>query len=71
VYVSHLLKLSSQSKALKKPGRIAIWNKNKIITGIAMAIWITDIGFQISGKYLLPIIGESLINLAISQASYG
>ena len=33
-------------------GRIAIWNRDKIIIGISMAIWIADIGFQIYGKYL-------------------
>jgi hypothetical protein len=49
---------------LTKLGRIAIWNRDKIVIGISMAIWIADIGFQIYGKYLphARIIGEFLVN---------
>jgi hypothetical protein len=56
---------------LSKLGRIAIWNRDKIIIGISMAVWIADIGFQINGKYLLQIIGEFLVNPVISQVSQG
>ena len=45
--------------------RIAIWNKNKIVSAISVAIWIADIGMIVNGKYLLQIIGESIINLVV------
>ena len=46
--------------------RIAIWNKNKIVSAISMAIWIADIGVIVNGKYLLQIMGGSIVNLLIS-----
>jgi hypothetical protein len=45
---------------LWKLGRIAIWNRSKIIFGIVMAIWVTDITFLVKGWYFLQIVGESL-----------
>jgi hypothetical protein len=39
-------------------GRIAVWNKRKIIFAIAMAIWIADSSLFIIGKYLLLITRE-------------
>ena len=47
-------------------GRIAIWNKVKIVFAIAMGIWITDNGVFIYGKYLLQFTGESHVYLVIS-----
>ena len=38
---------------LKKLGRIAIWNMNKIIIAIAMVIWVADISLLIHGKYFV------------------
>ena len=31
--------------------RIAIWNMDKIVSAISMAIWIADIGIIVNGKY--------------------
>ena len=45
--------------------RIAIWNRQKIVFGITMAIWMTDVGFLINGKYSLQIMCESLLNLVM------
>jgi hypothetical protein len=45
--------------------RIAIWNKDKIVSAISMVIWIADIGMLINGKYLLQIMGGSIVNLVI------
>ena len=33
---------------------IAIWNKNKLITGIAVAVWMTNVGVIIQGKVPSP-----------------
>jgi hypothetical protein len=52
-------------------GSIAIWNTQKIVVIVAMGIWVTDIAFFMNGKYLLQVMGEPLLNLVISQASYG
>jgi hypothetical protein len=47
-------------------GRIAIWNRAKIIIAIAMGILLIDISLFIDGKYLLQITGEYLVYLVIS-----
>jgi hypothetical protein len=47
-------------------GRIAIWNKAKMIIAIAMGILVVDISLFINSRYLLQIIGEYLIS-CISQ----
>ena len=59
----------SEAKCLTKLGRIAIWNRNKIILGITMAILATDVALLINGKYLLQIMRESHVNRVISQVS--
>jgi hypothetical protein len=41
---------SSEAERSKILGRIAIWNKAKIIFAIAMAIWITDSSLFLLGK---------------------
>jgi hypothetical protein len=46
---------TSRSRTL---GRIAVWNKAKIIFVIAMAIWLTEISSFLLGKHLLQITGE-------------
>ena len=56
---------------LRELGRVAIWNRDKIIILIAMAIWVTDVAFLINGEYPLPIIEEFLTRLVISQVAYG
>ena len=43
---------------LRKLGRMAIWNREKIVILIAMGVWATDVAFLINGEYpecLLPI----------------
>ena len=44
-----------KARNLRNLGRIAIWNMNKIIIAIAIAIWLTDIALLIRGKYSLRI----------------
>ena len=56
---------------LREIGRVAIWNRDKIIILIAMAIWVTDVAFLINGEYRLPIIEVFLTSLVISQVAYG
>jgi hypothetical protein len=56
---------------LKKLGRIAIWNREKIIFVTVMVIWMADIAFLVSGKSILQIMGECTVNLMISQLPYG
>jgi hypothetical protein len=46
--------------------RIAIWNRAKIIIAFAMVILLIDISLFIGGKYLLQIMGEYPVYLAIS-----
>ena len=36
-----------------------------------MAIWMTDVGFLIDGKYSIQIMGEYFVNLVTSQVSHG
>jgi hypothetical protein len=45
----------------RKLGRIAIWNKQRIIVLIAVGVWLTDVAFLIYGEYLLQIKGEDLL----------
>jgi hypothetical protein len=56
-----------EARRLTRLGRIAIWNRAKIIFAISMAIWVTDISLLMYGKYLLQTMGESLVFLVISQ----
>jgi hypothetical protein len=57
---------SPEASHLRNLGRIAIWNKAKIIFAIAMGIWIADNALFIFGKYLLQTTGESFVYLVIS-----
>jgi hypothetical protein len=50
---------------LTKLGRIAIWNKEKIVFVVTMGILVTDISLIIDGKYLL-IMGVSFVIQVIS-----
>jgi hypothetical protein len=56
---------------LRKLGRVAIWNREKIVILIAMGVWVTDVAFLIIGEYPLPIIELFLTSLVISQVAYG
>ena len=56
---------------LRKLGRMAIWNREKIVVLIAMAVWVADAAFLINGEYPLPIIEVFLTSPVISQVSYG
>ena len=49
-----------EPRRLRGVGRIAIWNRKKIVIAIAMSIWLADIAFIIDGKYLVQIMGEPL-----------
>jgi hypothetical protein len=44
-----------EARRLRELDRIAIWNRDKIIIAIAMAIWVTEISLFVHGKYLLQI----------------
>lgn len=59
-----------EPRRLKKLGRIAIWNRVKIVLVLAIAIWMIDIVFAIDGKYL-PMLWAYFVNLLIPQLSYG
>jgi len=50
-------------KALTAVARIAVWNRNKIVSAISLAIWATNVGFLIHGKSLLSIILKLLLIL--------
>jgi hypothetical protein len=55
----------------RKPGRVAIWTREKIIVLFAMAVWAGDVAFLINGEYPLPIIDVFLTGPVISQVSHG
>ncbi len=52
-------------------GRVAIWNREKIIILIAIGVWVTDVAFLINGEYPLPIIEVFLTSPVITQVPYG
>ena len=56
---------------LRKLGRVAIWNSEKIIILIAIGVWVTDVAFLINGEYPLPIIEVFLTSPVITQVPYG
>ncbi len=57
---------------MRKLGRIAIWNKTKVIIVIAMGIWAADVSFFIYSKnFLLTMHGIISYNSGMSQVSYG
>jgi hypothetical protein len=58
---------------LRKLGRMAIWNREKIVILLAIGVWLTDVGFLVNGEYLLlvPIKEVFLTNPVISQVAYG
>jgi hypothetical protein len=58
MYVFHALRLYPRSKVLRKLGRIAIWNKQKVVFAFAMGLWVADVSFLIDGMYLLQIMGR-------------
>ena len=47
-------------RRLREVGRIAIWDRERIVVVIAMSVWLTDIAFIIDGKHLIWIMGEPL-----------
>ena len=50
-YVSHvLLPFSSSLKHYPVTARVAIWNRNKIISTIAVAVWLANVSFLIYSK---------------------
>ena len=56
---------------LREVGRVAIWNREKIIILIAMGVWMTELVFLINGEYPLPIIEAFRTSPMISQVAYG
>ena len=40
-------------RRLREVGRIAIWDRERIVVVIAMSVWLTDIAFIIDGKHLM------------------
>lgn len=71
VYVSIYFDYPLEASCSKKNGRIAIWDKEKIVFVITMCLLVTDISFIIDGGYLVQIIGVSLVNQVISQVPHG
>lgn len=63
---SHVSWSSSQSKALKEARQIHHLKQRE---DNRKGICVTDISLLINGKYLLQIMGESLVNLVTSQVS--
>ena len=57
------------TRRLRKLGRIAIWNRNKIVSAIAIGVWLADASFVIYGGYLPQIMGECPLNQVASQVS--
>jgi hypothetical protein len=35
---------------LMKPSSFAIWDRNKVIMAISAAIWVINVGFQLTGE---------------------
>ena len=56
---------------LRHLGRIAVWNREKIIVSVAIAVWVADVAFLINGEYPLPIIEIFLTSPVISQVPHG
>jgi hypothetical protein len=56
---------------LRKLGRVAIWNREKIAILIAMLVWVADLALIIYGEYLLTIIEIFLTSPVILQVAYG
>lgn len=52
-------------------GRIAVWNMAKIPFVITIGVWLADVAFLISGKYILQIMKEYPLSLVIPQVQYG
>jgi hypothetical protein len=44
---------------------IAIWNKNRVVVGISLGVWMTNIAFLIQGES-----GSLSLNLSVYQESY-
>jgi len=55
-----------EAGCLRKLGRFAIWNREKIVIIIAMCVWMTDVGFLINGKYFLTDCRRTFTKLVIS-----
>ena len=53
----------SPKMALIKATSIAIWNKNKLVTAIALGVWVTNIAFLIRGNWTCPFRLTYMINL--------
>ena len=44
----------SPKMALTKATSIAIWDRNKLVTAIALGVWVTNIAFLIRGNWTCP-----------------
>jgi hypothetical protein len=44
-----------ESRRLRKLGRIAVWNRARVVIVMAMAIWVTDVSILIKGRFLQQI----------------
>ena len=61
----------SEAEHLRKVGRVAIWNREKMIILIAMGVWVTELAFLINGECPLPIIEVFITSRMISQVPHG
>jgi len=71
VYVPNVDDQPPEARHLRKLDRIAIWNEEKIVVSIAMGVWLVNLSLLLEGSYLLQIMEDSLMNLVLSQVSYG
>ena len=71
VYVPDADGQPPKTRRLRKLGRISIWNTEKIIVLITMGILLANVSSLIEGPYLSQTMEASLMNLVISQVSYG
>jgi hypothetical protein len=58
MYVPHPSRPSPRSKVLMELVSIAIWNRNKIVIGIVVAVWGTSISFFLESESLLQTTGK-------------
>jgi hypothetical protein len=72
MYVLHPSRPSPSSNVLMELVSIAIWNRNKIIIGIVIAVWGTSISFFLESESLLQTwkLTYTWFDIGIARVSY-
>ena len=70
VYVPDVDDPPPEARYLKRLGRIAIWDKERIIILISILVWLVNFSLLLEGSYLLQIMKDSFMNLVTSQVPY-